>query len=251
MVAVGFLTFRGTPVIEWFLARWSFVLYAVYIVFFVLCFKRFGGDILSGFRIGDELGLGWVGGGVRYAAYNLAVIPPILFVIRHADSRRDAVTAGLLAGPIAIIPGLLFYVSVVSQYPGVLDRPVPANFMLEILGSRAFQLTFQLVLFGTLIETGTGMIHGVNERIARVFEEKQLTMPARLRPAVAVGLLVVGAVVARFGIIDLIAKGYGTISWFFVAVYAVPILTVGLWMMWRLPSGRGDASRAPSRAMSP
>ncbi len=232
MVAVGFLTFRGTSVIEWFLARWSFVLYVVYIVFFVWCFARFGADITANLgKSGDGFGTGWIWGGIRYAAYNLAVIPPILFVIRHADTRREATVGGLIAGPIAILPGFLFYVSIISQYPEVVDRPVPANFMLEVLGSRAFQIAFQVVLFGTLIETGTGLIHGVNERIAGVFAEKKIDMPMFLRPAVAVGLLIIGAVLAQFGIIDLIARGYGTMSWFFVALYGVPILTLGVWMV--------------------
>jgi len=233
MAAVGFLTFRGTSVIEWFMSRWSFVLYAAYIVFFTWAFVRFGGDIvanLSGFGEGSS---GWVWAGVRYAAYNFAVIPPILFVVRHADTTRDATVAGLIAGPIAIIPALLFYGAMIGQYPDILSRPVPANHMLEVLGSRAFQIVFQVVLFGTLIETGTGLIHGVNERLARTFEEKNRTLPASARPLIAVGLLILAALLAQFGIVDLIAKGYGTMSWFFVVLYGVPMLTIGIWMIRR------------------
>ncbi len=236
MGAVGFLTFRGTGLIEQFFARWSFLLYTVYVVFFVWCVARFGGDIAASFTT-ENLAWGWIPGGVRYAAYNLAVIPPILFVLRHAVTTREATVAGLLAGPIAIIPGVLFFLCMTSQYPAILDRPVPANFMLEVLGSRAFQLTFQVVLFGTLIETGTGLVHGVNERVASVYAEHGIAMPASLRPIIAVALLVVGALLARFGIIDLIARGYGTMTWFFLALYAVPMLTIGSWkLVRRLPA---------------
>jgi uncharacterized membrane protein YkvI len=119
----------------------------------------------------------------------------------------------------------------VGQYPQVLEQAVPANFLLQVLGSRAFQIVFQIVLFGTLIETGTGMIHGVNERIASVFRERNDTMPRFLRPAVALGLLIAGTIIARFGLIGLIARGYGTITWFFLAVFVVPILTIGIWKM--------------------
>jgi uncharacterized membrane protein YkvI len=234
MAAVGFLTFRGTVLIEGFLARWSFVLYGLYLLFFGWCFVRFGGDIVANFRA-ESPGVAWVTGGVRYAAYNLAIIPPILFSIRHIETRREAIIAGLLAGPIAILPGFLFYVSMVSQYPQVLGEAVPANFLLQILGSRAFQLSYQIVLFGTLIETGTGMIHGVNERIAGVYEERQTHMPAYLRPAIALGLLITGAALARFGLIGLIAKGYGTMTWFFLAVFVVPILTIGIWKLVATP----------------
>jgi uncharacterized membrane protein YkvI len=166
--------------------------------------------------------------GVRYAAYNIALIPPLLFPVRHLKNRKETFLAGFLAGPIAMIPGLLFYLAMVGQYPAILDRPVPANFLLELLGSRAFQIAFQIVLFGTLIETGAGLIHGMNERIATWFREKKLDMPRLARPSVAVGLLLSGTLLAGVGLVDLIARGYGTLTWVFLLVYVVPVLTVGL-----------------------
>ncbi len=230
MTAVGFLVFRGSTTIERVMASWSFVLYALFIVFFVLCFVRFGDDITAALRTGLIEG-SWLMGGMRYAAYNLASVPAVLFAIRHIETRKEAIGAGLLTGPIAIIPGLLFYLAMIGQYPAILDRPVPANFLLEILGSRAFQLMFQVVLFGTLIETGTGMIHAVNERIAAVYEERQRSMPGYLRTTVALGLLVFAALLARFGLINLIAKGYGTLTWFFLLIFVIPILTWGVWKL--------------------
>ena len=232
MGAVGFLVFRGSGTIEKVMASWSFVLYGVFVIFFALCFARFGDSILASLAAGEVRG-NWFVGGIRYGAYNLGAIPAVLFALRHIENRREAVGAGLLTGPIAIIPGLLFYLAMVGQYPAVLERPVPANFLLELLGSPTFQLFFQIVLFGTLIETGTGMIHAVNERIAGVYEERSRTMPGYLRPAVAIGLLIVAAILARFGLIDLIAKGYGTITWFFLAIFVLPILTWGLWKLRR------------------
>jgi uncharacterized membrane protein YkvI len=228
MSAVGYLVFRGSATIERFLAVWSFVLYGLFITLFVWCFAVFGRDILSSFDT-ERVGTGWIVGGVKYAAYNLSLIPLILFPIRHIQQRKEAITAGILAGPIAMFPALLFYFAMAGHYPAIVDRPVPANFLLEILGSRAFQLAFQIVLFGTLVETGTGMIHGINERIASVYEKKSRPMPTALRPTVALTLLVVGTLIARVGLTDLIAKGYGTLTWFFLFVYVVPVLTWGAW----------------------
>ncbi|MFQ6046266.1 MAG: hypothetical protein ACE5PT_07905, partial [Gemmatimonadales bacterium] len=158
MLAVGFLVFKGSATIERALAGWSFVLYGVYIVMFAWAFSVFGDEIVGTLASGPTQS-GWFVGGLQYAGYNLAVIPAVLFAVRHANTRRQAVTAGVLAGPIAIIPGLLFYLAMLGQYPAILDRSVPANALLEVLGSRGFQILFQVVLFGTLIETGTGMIH--------------------------------------------------------------------------------------------
>ena len=117
----------------------------------------------------------------------------------------------------------------IGQYPEVLSQTVPSNYLLEIIGSRTFQVTFQIVLLGTLIETGTGLIHAFNERVSTTFQEQGRTMPSALRLAVAVGLLAIGALTAQFGLIDLIAKGYGTITYGFWAVYLLPVFTLGVW----------------------
>lgn len=232
MAAVGFLVFKGSTTIERFLAGWSFVLYGVYVVLFIWAFSQFGTDIGTAFAQ-SQVGSGWIVQGVKYAGYNLAVIPAVLFVVRHAETRREAVAAGLLAGPIAIIPGLLFYLAMVGQYPHILDRPVPANYVLEILGSRTFQVVFQVVLFGTLIETGTGMIHAVNERIAGWYEERGRHLAASVRPVVAIGFLVAATALSRIGLIGLIEKGYGTLTWAFIVVFVIPILTWGIWKIGR------------------
>ena len=228
--SVGWLVLRGSRTIETAFSVWSFVLYAVYLVLFVAALRAFGADIGRALP-STGIGSSSVVAGVRYAAYNAAIIPAVLFGLRHVTSRREAVTAGLLAGPIAIAPGLLFYVVMVGHYPEILDRAVPANLLLEALGSTPFQLVFQVVLFGTLVETGTGLIHAINERLAPVWTARGRTMPTAARPAVAIGLLACGAVLANVGLVDLIARGYGTLTWVFLLVFVLPILTRGLWQI--------------------
>jgi len=228
MVAVGGLVFAGTSLIEGVMAGWSVVLYGTYFVLFAWCLVRFGGQTAQAFGTPVDSS-GWGSAGVRYAAYNVALIPPLLFTVRHLKSRGETLLAGAMAGPIAMIPGLLFFVAMVGQYPAILERPVPANYLLELLGSRTFQIVFQVVLFGTLIETGTGLIHGMNERISHVFQEKGKAMPSMARPALAVGFLIAGTLLAGVGLVDLIARGYGTLTWVFLLVFVLPVLTVGLW----------------------
>jgi uncharacterized membrane protein YkvI len=150
------------------------------------------------------------------------------------------VTAGVLAGPIAIFPGFLFFIALCGQYPQVLERAVPVEMILELLGSPAFRLTYQIVLFGTLVETGAGMIHAINDRIAGAFEERHRAMPPRARPVVALLLLGTAAALSRFGLIDLIARGYGSLTWVFLAVFVLPVLTWGVFL------SRRAAERPPS-----
>ena len=85
------------------------------------------------------------------------------------------------------------------------------------------------MLFGTLIETGAGLIHAFNERLAGMLADTNREMPPLARPAVAVGVLVVGALLSRFGIIALVGRGYTTVAWVFLFIYVIPVLTWGLW----------------------
>ena len=55
-----------------------------------------------------------------------------------------------------------------------------------------------------------------------------------LRPALAVAVMLVAVYAATaVGLVDLIAKGYGTLTWYFLAIYVVPLMTWGVWLLWR------------------
>jgi uncharacterized membrane protein YkvI len=75
----------------------------------------------------------------------------------------------------------------------------------------------------------------VNERISKVYQEAGRSMPSILRPTLAVGLLLAGTLLAGVGLIDLIARGYGTLTWVFFVVYVVPVLTLGALRVFRAP----------------
>ncbi len=227
MAAVGFLVLKGTTVVEKFLSFWSLVLYAVYILFLIACSITFGDDIVAGLA-SAEIRQGWFVGGVKYAAYNVGILPAVLFSIRHLEARREAFGAGLLAGPIAMLPGLFFFLAMTGRYPGIVDETVPSIRLLQDLGSPLFLYTFQIVLLGTLVETGAGLIHAFNERVASALHEKRVEMASALRPVVAVVLLAAATVIAQVGLEELIATGYGTVTWGFWLVFLLPVLTLGV-----------------------
>ena len=81
------------------------------------------------------------------------------------------------------------------------------------------------------METGAGLIHAFNERISGLRADEDKELPAWVRPAVAVGLLVIATFVSQAGLINLIAKGYGTLTWGFIIVYVIPVLTIGVWKL--------------------
>ncbi|MBN1545649.1 MAG: hypothetical protein JW902_03215 [Syntrophaceae bacterium] len=228
LAAVGFLTFKGSALIENFLSIWSIVLYIVYAIFLVVAVIKFGPAIQENFTGGIH-GTGWALGGFKYALYNLGNIAAVFFCLNHIEKRKEAVSAGLIGGVIGIIPAILFYIAVVSQYPGVLPEEIPAVYVLQKAGIPALLIIFQIMLFGTLIETGTGFIHSVNQRIQSGLEAKGKKLAQWQRPVVAVSLLLIALGISTFGLINLIAKGYGAASWGFLAVFILPLVTIGLY----------------------
>ena len=236
MLLIGLLVFWGTRLIEKVLAGWSFLLYITYAVFVACYLWRYGGDLSDNFQ---QIPLhndhqSWLLKGLQYVGYNIASVPIILFCVKHMHSRRDAVTAGMLAGPLAMIPAMLFYLAMAATYPAILQAKVPADFMMQRLDIPWLKVVFYIVVFGTFIETGTAYIHAVNERISEVFTEKQLSMPRWLRPCIAFVALLISIVLAeKVGLIDLIAKGYGALTWVFALVFIAPLLSVGLVKIYR------------------
>jgi uncharacterized membrane protein YkvI len=230
--AVGFLTFKVSGLIEKSFSVWSILIYAVYLSFLVVSIVRFGDDISANLGTGEALP-GWALGSFKYGLYNMCVVPAILFCVRHIETRRQAISAGLIAAVIGILPAFFFYIAILGQYPDVVMQEIPAVHVLEQAQVPALLVVFVIMLFGTLIQTGTGFIHGVNERIQRTLAARGKEFPDWQRPVIAIALLVLSLGLAKFGIIALVARGYGLMSWGIFVIYFVPLVTVGLYKIIR------------------
>ncbi len=228
MASIGVLAFYGTTLIETIISFWSFVLYAAYISLFVIAIRVLSEDVAQTVEQYSDVSPAWLSS-LKYAGVNLAAAPAILFGIKHIKERKEALWAGAFAGPIALIPALLFYVILLSQYPHVLEQKVPLISLLGALNVEIFSLIFKIVIFGTYIETGIALVHSINERIARFRSESGKEMTQQQRAMVATVLLISSIyLAATIGLIDLIGKGYGTITYSILAVYLLPLLTVGV-----------------------
>jgi len=217
------------------LFKWvSFFLYGTYAVFVVLALSTFGDRVAANFALDVPAGH-WVSGGLTYAGYNVVGAVVILPVLRHLSSSKDAVVAGLLSGPLAMIPAFLFFICMVAYYPGIAQQSLPSDFLLQRMNIPAFHVIFQLMIFAALLESGTGAVHAINERIAqawRASRKAELSTQARL--AIAGALLVVSIFLAeRFGLVTLIARGYRALAYVILLVYVLPVLTYGVWLLWK------------------
>jgi uncharacterized membrane protein YkvI len=232
IACISFVTAYGTTSVERLFKWVSIFLYAVYALFVVLSFFAFGDRIIVNLAA-PAPHEGWVLGGFTYAGYNVVGAVIILPVLRHLNSNKNALIAGALAGPFAMIPALLFFICMIAYYPQIGSEALPSDFLLQRLNFPAFHYLFQLMIFLALLESGTGCVHAFNERIAEAYAARKgasLSKSARLW---ITGALLLGSIflAARFGLVTLIARGYRGLAYMFLAVFVLPVMTVGLWQL--------------------
>ena len=231
---VAFTAF-GTALVERLFQYASMLIYAVYALFIVFALASFGEMIGNGFANAPPPSGNWVAGGITYASYNIVGAAMILPVLRHLTSQRDAVVAGLIAGPVTMLPAILFFAAMMAFYPAIGDETLPSDFLLRQMAVPGFHILFQLMIFAALLESGVGAIHAINERVSGVVEARGRG-PLGTGARAAIGsLILVGCmfVAARVGLVDLIASGYRFLAWLFLAVFVLPLITIGAWRLLR------------------
>lgn len=228
----------GDRLVEQLFAWVSILLYGVYGLFLLLALGGFGHDIAAAFAVPVQVGADAFVGGATYAGYNIIGAVIILPVTRHLLSDRDAVTAGLIAGPLAMIPAFVLFVCMCAYAPEIGGAALPSDVLLAKLDLPIFRLLFQLMVFAALLESGTGATHAINERLAGALKARLgRTFGVRARALCALVLLVFCMVLAdRVGLVDLIAGGYRLLAYALIALYVVPLAAWGLLRLVRRPA---------------
>ncbi|MGH6910321.1 MAG: YkvI family membrane protein [Phenylobacterium sp.] len=234
MAGIALVATWGNEAVERLFKYVTVFLYGTYAVFVLLAMSRFGDRMLGAFALHPPT-TGWAMGGLTYAGYNIIGAVAILPVTRHMIGRRDAIAAGLLAGPLAMIPAILFFLCMVAYYPEISGQTLPSDFLLQRLDLPAFRVVFQLMIFAALLESGTGGVHAINERIAHAYQARgDRTFSKLARLAVTLVVLTGSVFVAdRFGLVELIASGYTWLSYAFLAIFVLPLLTYGVVLLLR------------------
>jgi uncharacterized membrane protein YkvI len=233
MVAIAIATAFGNKSVERVFTWVSILLYGVYAAFVVLALSSFGGQISQTFATAGSWNEGWLSGGLTYAGYNIIGAVVILPVTRHLTSDRDAVIAGVAAGPLAMLPALLFFICMCAFVPAIAGEALPSDYLLARLDQPWFRFLFHTMIFAALLESGTGAVHAINERISSVWQARtHAPLSTRARGALALGLLAVCMLIAdRVGLVSLIANGYRALAYVLIAVYVIPLLTIGVWRL--------------------
>jgi uncharacterized membrane protein YkvI len=243
IAVVGVLSYVGESLIERFKTGGTAFLYVAYIVFGAIVLSATWGDVTTVFAtgntgyVGDASPLAVVESGILYVGYNLVVFPAVFFALHRQETRRESVVAGLLAGTLMTLPFALTYVAFMGFYPAesVMGASVPWLPVLNSVGGTALVAFYGVVMGWTLIETSVGLIHALISRLDENIQdiglgplEGQTGLSKLQSGALAVGVLVGALLLSRVGIIALVAQGYTLMAYFFIALFALPLLTVGV-----------------------
>ena len=229
ILLVGFLNFMGEQFIAQMKTIGTVALFAAYTLFGITVLSSRSGEVFSTLTNDPNpdhglLYLLWTG--ITYVGYNLAVYPAAFFTVRPLQSRNESLLAGLLSGLLMTIPWFLTYLALMAYYPDekVLNAPVPWLVMLTPFGNY-FVVIFGVVVGWTLVETATGIIHAFIGRLEgdRIKTTKE-PLAGKYKALISLLALTAALVLARVGIIDLIAKGYAVMAYAMILFYAIPLL---------------------------
>lgn len=242
-VVVGILNFYGEKLISYFETFGTIALYIGYICFSVLVISQHTGNIEQVLATADHSYVPdatitfafWTG--IIYMAFNLVVFPASFFTVHRLTTRTQTVVSGIIAGLLMTIPWFLTYFAILSYYPSkdVVEAPVPWVVMMQSSGAPGWMLfLFSFVMGWTLIETATGIIHAMLERINKGLEEKgKAELSRKNKGILTIAILVVSIIFSKIGIIALIAQAYSALAYAFILLFLLPLCTVGVYKIWK------------------
>lgn len=233
LLIVFVLTYQGRALVEKTMILAVLALGAVLVV---LLFQLAGDPaqrISAAFASEPIVWEAWQGG-AQYALVNGGFIPLLLYCARGVRSRSQAGLAAVCAASVAVLPGLVFHYAFMSAYPAITEEQLPAYQLMSTVGSPLFLNIYIVVLFVLIAQTGVGMLQGFLERIDS-WHLQRFEWPLNHlgHGLVAVGMVCASMTLGSMGIIALIIAGYSILAASFILVFAVPLLTRGLWLIFR------------------
>ena len=229
MLIIALIVFWGRKFVERALTGWTLVMYVLFIGYFIFTFTALsssGIDLipdLSEISMSTVIGSGAMSGAL-YVMYNVSAAPVLLFATRQIRTRNEAFLSGTITAFALILPAFLFHISFSVAPTEVIEQPLPIYWMIDEFAPSAFRTFFVIALLGTLIQTGAGFIHGFIERIQHAWPIKKASaLSGYVRAGIALTALLSSWMLAKIGMISLIASGYAALGIGFAVIYVLPL----------------------------
>lgn len=239
VVLVSIVNYYGEGVIERFNGLGTVLLCLGYVLFAVLAISSNWDQMLNTLATGDHSlhpGVSlWevVRTGLVYAGLYLVIFPATLFTIRRQRRTSDSMVSGVVLGVLIVVPWFLTYFSLMGFYPDpkVLEAPLP---WLAMLQGHGFWVTvvFGILVGWTLFATAIGLIHATLQRVSQnLVDFGRAPLGRRSSGLITALTLVIAILLARVGIIDLVAKGYTAGAYAMIAILGIPLLIRGTYLI--------------------
>ncbi len=225
---IVFCNYLGKGFIQKLLVLWTILLMTSLVLYTFSCLSYL--ETASVFSQTSELDFSTSSlSGFKFAVYNSALVPVLIYCTTQIENPKTAFKAGIFAGIIGALPALLLHLSFLTRYPAITQQTVPTFWLLENLGYAKFEVLYLTILFGTIVLTAVGLLHGVNERInGWLTQYDRMSLRPRAKALISSVILLSSIISSKIGIIALVAKGYGLIAWGFFCVFTLPLVTIGL-----------------------
>jgi uncharacterized membrane protein YkvI len=229
------LNFYGREAVIRVLSLWCLLLVLLFVVYFVLATRRYGTIGLTTLSMGD-VRPGWFSSAIQYVLYNVTAVPMMLYATRDIKTRPQAVISGCIAAVLAMSLGVLFHLSFAAAPGLILKQDLPTHWMINSLGIPVLMTVYIVILFGAMIKTCAGIMQGVNERVDQWAVRRRGRPLSRIHHGLIAGFVILASgALSNFGIVTLIARGYGSMAWAVLLIFVIPLMTVGLYRVTRKP----------------
>jgi len=158
--------------------------------------------------------------GIKYAAYNSIVFPAILYTFKEIETKRQSVLSSILLALVGIFPILFSFWILSSGGSETLKQDLPILYIILNFCPNWLKFFFNAIILYTLIDTAIGLIQSIMQRIDSSYSLKSKFIKIIL----TIAIILVSYFLSIFGIINLVAKGYGTMSYLFILILIIPLL---------------------------
>lgn len=163
-----------------------------------------------------------------YGAFQSVLIAPIVSVSEPLKTRRSCFAAAFSGFLVNGAMLLIVCIMLLGFFPAVNQENLPIYYVTTKLGHPWLFTLYSLILFFALMSTGVGLIFGVVKRFEAVWTGGSglfRSLPMR-RTAISLMCLVISGGISMFGLMAIVAKGYGSLGILAVFLNIIPLLFI-------------------------
>jgi uncharacterized membrane protein YkvI len=163
-----------------------------------------------------------------YGAFQSVLIAPIVSVSEPLKTRKSCFMAAFFGFLVNGAMLLIVCIMLLGFYPAVNEENLPIYYVTTKLGHPWLFTLYSLILFFALMSTGVGLIFGVVKRFETAWTGgRGLFKNVRARRmAICLLCLLVSGGISMFGLMAIVAKGYGSLGILAVFLNIIPLLFI-------------------------